>query len=298
MQLDKTRIAIRERGLMEIMDLALRVIRLHLVPLTCTWLAGVVPCMLLNYWLFGWMAESPGDYPLEKYDYWMRYFWTMHLMVFIQVPLATVPMTLYLGDTMFLQRSSPWIIASTIWKLSWRLMVCQGMVRGILIGLLLVFAIRKYDQYTGLEVFLLMLATYTLVLRSWRPYLNEIVLLERNPLTARSSKALTIGRRSAALHNPNAGDSFARYVAVVGITILMTLALTYGFWFVGGIVLNDWNWGLLMVHVCVPLAMWITAGYFCVVRYLSYLDLRIRREGWEVELRMRAEAGRLARQVA
>ena len=34
-----------------------------------------------------------------------------------------------------------------------------------------------------------------------------------------------------------------------------------------------------------------------VVRYLEYLDLRIRYEGWEVELFMRAEAARLAGKV-
>ena len=34
-----------------------------------------------------------------------------------------------------------------------------------------------------------------------------------------------------------------------------------------------------------------------VVRFLSYLDLRIRHEGWEVELLMRAEALRLATQM-
>jgi hypothetical protein len=41
------------------------------------------------------------------------------------------------------------------------------------------------------------------------------------------------------------------------------------------------------------LAVWTTVGFFTVVRFLSYLDLRIRREGWEVELKMRAEAARL-----
>jgi hypothetical protein len=34
-----------------------------------------------------------------------------------------------------------------------------------------------------------------------------------------------------------------------------------------------------------------------VVRYLNYLDTRIRQEGWEVELRMRAEAQRLAARI-
>ena len=50
--------------------------------------------------------------------------------------------------------------------------------------------------------------------------------------------------------------------------------------------------------VYLPIAMWTVASYFTVVRFLSYLDLRIRREGWEVELRMRTEAARLTRQVA
>ncbi|HXT57762.1 MAG TPA: hypothetical protein VN699_03965, partial [Pirellulales bacterium] len=45
-------------------------------------------------------------------------------------------------------------------------------------------------------------------------------------------------------------------------------------------------------------AIWLVVGYFAVVRFLSYLDLRIRTEGWEVELIMRAEAARLTRQLA
>ena len=42
------------------------------------------------------------------------------------------------------------------------------------------------------------------------------------------------------------------------------------------------------------LALWLVVAYFSVVRFLSYLDIRIRREGWEVELVMRAENQRLA----
>jgi hypothetical protein len=52
-----------------------------------------------------------------------------------------------------------------------------------------------------------------------------------------------------------------------------------------------------MYHVAVPAAMWLVAGYFSVVRFLSYLDLRIRREGWEVELIVHAAAKRLERPV-
>jgi hypothetical protein len=46
----------------------------------------------------------------------------------------------------------------------------------------------------------------------------------------------------------------------------------------------------------VPLSLWLVVGFFSVVRYLCYLDLRIRREGWEIELKMRAEASRLNRE--
>jgi hypothetical protein len=42
----------------------------------------------------------------------------------------------------------------------------------------------------------------------------------------------------------------------------------------------------------------MVAGYFAVVRFLAYVDLRIRREGWEVELVMRAERDRLMRTIA
>ena len=47
-----------------------------------------------------------------------------------------------------------------------------------------------------------------------------------------------------------------------------------------------------------PLAVWLTVAFFTVVRFLSYLDLRIRREGWEVWLKLHSEADRLARKVA
>jgi hypothetical protein len=45
-------------------------------------------------------------------------------------------------------------------------------------------------------------------------------------------------------------------------------------------------------------AFWLVTVYFTVARFLSYLDVRIRNEGWEVELLLRAERARLTRQIA
>ena len=53
-----------------------------------------------------------------------------------------------------------------------------------------------------------------------------------------------------------------------------------------------------MLHLGFPAALWLIAGYMAVVRFLNYLDLRIRHEGWEVELRLRAEAVRLASKLS
>ena len=60
-----------------------------------------------------------------------------------------------------------------------------------------------------------------------------------------------------------------------------------------GMLLFKWDWGWMMLHVGIPACMWVVSGYFSVVRFLSYLDLRIRREGWEVELVVRAAAAQI-----
>jgi hypothetical protein len=49
-----------------------------------------------------------------------------------------------------------------------------------------------------------------------------------------------------------------------------------------------------MLLTIYPLSLWMVAGFMTVVRFLGYLDLRIRHEGWETELLLRAEASRLA----
>ena len=67
--------------------------------------------------------------------------------------------------------------------------------------------------------------------------------------------------------------------------------------FAGGMLLNEWGWQRVAYTLYFPLALWLVVGYFAVARFLGYLDLRIRREGWEVELVMRAEQARLTREM-
>ncbi len=66
---------------------------------------------------------------------------------------------------------------------------------------------------------------------------------------------------------------------------------------IGALLAGDWLPEGIFYTIYLPLALWSVIGYLTVVRFLSYLDLRIRREGWEVELVMRAEAARIAQEV-
>ena len=86
------------------------------------------------------------------------------------------------------------------------------------------------------------------------------------------------------------------YLAGILLTGLVwgTMVLLQGIFILPGVSFESLDIGPGLMLFGLPLALWITAMYLTVVRFLSYLDLRIRYEGWEVELRMRAEANRMA----
>ena len=58
MKFDQTYIAIRTRGILEILDLSLHVIRDHFRPLSVLWICGVLPCALANWYVTRWMMTE------------------------------------------------------------------------------------------------------------------------------------------------------------------------------------------------------------------------------------------------
>ncbi len=134
--------------------------------------------------------------------------------------------------------------------------------------------------------------------RALRPFMNEIVLLERNPLRSSDPAAITIAKRSAMLHGPSGGNLMGRWM-VSALFHTISLVFLFGtFVCLQGVFSDNWTPGRLFLQVSLALSLWLVAGFSAVVRFLTYLDLRIRQEGWEVELRMRAEASRLARVIS
>jgi hypothetical protein len=115
-----------------------------------------------------------------------------------------------------------------------------------------------------------------------------------------------MGKRSSHLHGPYSADLLVRWVGAAAVALLLvglallTAVVAQGFlisdWPIVGLATPDFVWQLdwFKLQVVYPACLWLVVAFMSVVRFLSYLDLRIRHEGWEVELFMRAEAIRLA----
>ncbi len=289
MRLDQTRIAIRERSLLDILDLALRVIAVHPVAMLLGTALTAFPLMLLNESLCGWMAGEGDDVHTMA-----RYLGSVSMLVFIEAPLASTFMTIYLGQSLFMEKLHVRDVLRSLRRSWFALTWCQGVLRGVIAAWLLIGAADRTVNFSEQEIWLCLLAVFVAALRAFRPFINEIILLERNPLRSRGDYQLTVRRRSAALHKPRGADLFSRWLmsAIVGVSLVMSMLLTM--WYAQGMLLMQWDWGWMMLHVVAPVCMWIAVGYFSVVRFLSYLDLRIRQEGWEVELIVRAAVPSLA----
>jgi hypothetical protein len=268
MQFDQTHIAVRERNFLEILDLATQVTRVHLGPLALALFVGSAPFAIVNHLLLAGFIDAN-----EIWQDLNSYVFFLMLLVAVEAPLATAPITLYLGAAAFRER----VDSRRLWR-NWlaslpQLVLLEGLLRA---STVLIFGAGVLIPYVR------------------RPYLSEVILLERNPLRSTDSSQISTWRRSRNLHDGARGDLFSRWLGSVGAAIVLILAGVAGTYSLVGNILGRYPEALTVLRWHLPVVVWIVLGFFAVVRFLAYLDLRIRREGWEVELRMRAEAARLA----
>lgn len=268
MQLDQARITICERSWLDNLDLALHVIRAQAAPLAASALAGILPLALLNYALLHWAhtRRFPDDMTPASFGLAI-------LLVMVEAPLATAPLTLYLGQSLFVEKPSARQIARDFLACLPQLLVLQVLVRTVLVVPVLTLVV-PYGIW---------------------PYLNEVILLERNPLIGRRDQVSTL-KRNSNLHRNNGSDFLLRGLGAACVAPLLILAL----WVTQRFLLDmlfgfHAGWGAQAAAF--QGALWLVVIYFTVARFLSYLDQRIRTEGWEVELFLRAERQRLARHV-
>ena len=190
MQLDNTRIVIRERDYLDILDLSLRVLRTYVVPWATLSLLGALPFALLNAWLLsqvGPIYEYMGMHVAVRPVDPSLYIYRLIILTAMEMPLAAAPLTRYFGHALFLDRPNASRILRELRGSLPQMFVYQVLLRGLCI----------LPAIIDWKAFPLMILWLIPFVRS--PYLNEIILLERNPFSARPGR-ITTNRRSQSLH--------------------------------------------------------------------------------------------------
>ncbi len=294
MQLDRTHVAIRVRTLSEIGDLSLLLIRRYPRAYFHAFFLGAAFWIIADVLLLAWLPAQfmgpeffEGEFAGER----LRYLFWMMTLVFLQAPLAGIVTTYVLGQSIFEQQPRLSSAIKDIRPLFWRLIWTLGFQR-MAIPAMLVVAFRYGTEAHGfydavLPITFLLIAA---VIRSNRPFVAEMILLERCPLRSKTEGEITLRKRSKALHTPLASELGGRFLTVSIVLSVLMLCLFFALVWTRGVTLGDWSADTFAMLVFYPLALWLIASLSVVSRLLSYLDARIRLEGWEVELAIRAEA--------
>jgi hypothetical protein len=152
MQLDQHRIVIRERGFVDLLDLALRVIRAYAAPLTGLFILGVAPAMVLNTYLL-----SDTDVRLHETIVPHEYLFYLAMLMFLEVPLVTAPITLFLGHSLFMEKPQ-----------------ARQLVKEFLLSLPQMILFQVVLRFFLLWGFI----TWLLLYGAW-PYMSEVILLTK-----------------------------------------------------------------------------------------------------------------------
>lgn len=293
MQLDQTHVVVRKRMQTEIADLALVMIREYPTALLFGLTLGAIPWAVLNWCLLGWIPIREAEFGLSDDDAALelyRYLAWMTLLVFAQAPAAGAWTTYYLGQAVFEKRPTWTSVRNVVRKQFSRWFWHLAVIR-LAVPAMIFLAFRwgqPFDQTADFVVYFGVMA-WMLIARAGRPFLPEVILLEQCPTRSKNPNVVTLHRRMRILHKPMAGELTARMFNVAVAATLGVLALFYTFCFLRGIALGQWNQDSFSYLVLFPASLWLIAIVSVYYRLLNYLDTRIRLEGWEVELAVRAE---------
>lgn len=195
----------------------------------------------------------------------------VHLLgILLEAPFATAPLTIVLGGLMFGSKPRPLQILGTCVRRLGPMILLQFMLRGLL------------------------LSTFFLswLIPTHMAFVNEVILLERG-------KSWKVWPRCHDLAQGRSGELFTQWLAQFCFGSLFVLAFWVASSQVTSVFEGELTWARpeldLVVNAWVITALWISVAFFGIVRFLTYIDHRIRLEGWEVEIRLRA-VGRTMRE--
>jgi hypothetical protein len=300
MELDRTEIIIRKRGTLELLDLSLLVVKRHFGKLFAAAAILGLPMMLMNLALLGWLVSEETTLAAEnsfapESRVWWRYFWHLIALTTMQFPIVSIPVTLFLGAQIFFLPTSLKDILKNLWSLSGQIILILGVFRLGFLGIVVELMIRRDFNFGFLEgSFLLAAFPISLLIRAFWPFAPEIISLERCRLFKNQTNEISYSKRRSGLHGPLQGDLMLRMLGAIVISILLLLMTVGTALFGKAIFGGSWDWNLFFSLAVLPCCLWLVGVFLAVFRYLSYIDSRIRLEGWEIDLRLRAEAHRLA----
>jgi hypothetical protein len=303
MQLDRTSIVIAQRSADELLDLSLAVLRVYWKKLLPLAILGALPFALLNF-IFLYPITDYSQLEIASSDYAtaegfrIRYLWIMFCLVFLQAPLAMSGVSYFLGQAVFIEEPSlrqvAGVVRSRLLPIAWVL----GIYRGAILSLLFsawFFANPAYYTSWGFVLYGMLAAIAFYLIRCFRPFAPEILLLERCPLWKKSKPPVdeqVYSKRSARIHS-GSGDLFSIQILISFVSIVFIAVMCAGSLFANGAVIGVWRWGWWMDMIFYPAILWLMSLWETVIRFLLYLNTRIRLEGWEIFLRLNAELSRL-----
>ena len=313
MQLDKTEIVIRQRTQLELLDLSLLIVRRYWKQLLSSSALLGLPLLALNVLLTRWMIGEQGRFAMAdlgdpESSMQQRYLLHMVALWYLEFPLASLPATVLIGNEIFFERFSFRQLLARLKPIALRALLVLGLLRCGLLGLPLEFLVdtnTPFDAAWEFLVLILVLVGWSTFRRMSAPFAPEILGLESCKLRAITKSELSYWRRSASLHGPILGECFGRFLTCASVVTGLVMTL-YSLTFVGDFVglrqgsvqlFNALLSSNVLIQVMLPLALWFGGIYATVFRFLSYIDARIRLEGWELELQLKAERARLLQSI-
>lgn len=258
MQLEEVQLAIRPRTILECFDVAFLFCGRHWFGLALTAGAGMIPFACLNWWVVD----------IRDLNIYQSY-----LLLLMEIPWATMWITLYLGQTIFSSRLSRRRMIVDGLRAIPGLFIFQGFIRLLCMAPVVLSPVVFVGMY----------------------FVNEIILLEKAPLSKIWSRRIAMNKQI--LERIFAIRLLELLVLMIGWRLLASLFQAISsLWedeshsFMGMFEEPEWINQSVVSDWQGHAAFWVTIVFLTVFRFVSYLDCRIRREGWDVELKMRARA--------
>lgn len=280
---------LRPRRMLEIFDFAVLVVMRRPGPFLTFTLPFVLVCVAANTALMSLFAD-----PDDGLEWWHWLSWLLPWILFQQMQLLSLPLTLINGRLLFEEELRPGQIFREAVALLPQFAYHQLFWRGSLAALfaapfVMIHVLHRYwhdadlGGYMALEVAIGLVA----LVAGWRALLSqifrgEVLALERleRPLMRRRMRTLAAG---------NADRSLGFRLLELSLLFLAMSAVSLSWNFaLEGLEFHGRHWWLdaSFVPLSPPmqLLLFIFFAYHCTARFLYYIDSRSLREGWDLEL--------------